>query len=128
MQILAIFLSVLSVSSARQDSRKIVPLNNHVADGKKSGQAFGESLNFLGQKLHCYDELGCPPHYGTNITIGMNNAPDLSKYPYYFKNRIKSCMFNGIYLLYEFTYYNKDHVTVSVKVVRFILSLSCLHK
>ena len=123
MQILAMFLSVLSISSARQESRKIVQLNNHVADGKKSGQAFGESLNFLGQKLHCYDELGCPPHYGSNITIGMNNAPDLSKYPYYVKNRIKSCMFNGIYLLYEYTYYNKDHVTVSVKVGRIILFL-----
>ena len=123
MQILAMFLSVLSVSSARQESRKIVPLNNHVADGKKSVQAFGESLNFLGQKLHCYDELGCPPHYGSNITIGMNNAPDLSKYPYYIKNHIKSCMFNGIYLIYEFTYYNKDHVTVSVKIDRIILCL-----
>ena len=123
MQILAIFLSVLSVSSARQDSRKILPLNNHVAASKKSGPAFGEPLDFTGQTLHCYDELGCPPHYGSNITIGMNNAPDLSKYPYYVKNRIKSCMFNGIYLLYEYTYYNKDHVTVSVKVGRIILFL-----
>ena len=128
MQILAIFLSVLSVSSARQESRKIVPLNNHVADFKRSGQAFGEPLDFTGQTLHCYDELGCPPHYGSNITIGMNNAPDLSKYPYYVKNRIKSCMFNGIYLLYEYTYYNKEHVTVSVKVGRIILCLLSLQK
>ena len=122
MQILAIFLNVLSVSSARQESRKIVQLNNPVADGKKSTPAFGEPLDFTGQTLHCYDELGCPPHYGSNITIGMNNAPDLSKYPYYVKNRIKSCMFKGIYLLYEYTYYNKDHVKVSVKVGRIIVS------
>ena len=122
MQILVVFLSALSVSSARQESRKIVQLNNPVADGKKSTPAFGEPLDFTGQTLHCYDELGCPPHYGSNITIGMNNAPDLSKYPYYFDNRIKSCMYNGIYLLYEFTYYNKDHVKVSVKVGRIIVS------
>ena len=121
MQILAAFLSVLSVSSAFHESSKDVPLNNPAAAGKKSGPAFGESLEFTGQTLHCYDQLGCPSHYGSNITIGMNNAPDLSKYPYYLKNRIKSCMYNGIYLLYEFTYYNKDHVKASVKVGRFIV-------
>ena len=128
MQIMAIFLSVLSVSSVRQESPNSVPLNNHVATGKKSALSFGQPLDFTGQTLHCYDELGCPPHYGSNITIGMNNAPDLSKYPYYFDNRIKSCMYNGIYLLYEYNYYNKGHFTVKLKFGRFIVFLSMFLK
>lgn len=61
------------------------------------------------QCLYCYDQPNCE---GIRITIGTTPVPDLGAYPYYFDNRIVSCNYNGIYILYDERNYNQDNLQV----------------
>jgi len=58
-----------------------------------------------GQRLDCYDRDDCT---GARITVRGNSVPNLAAYPYHFDNRIQSCKFNGIYILYDWRYYNHN--------------------
>ena len=64
------------------------------------------------QRLYCYDGPNCE---GIRITIGTVSVPDLSYYPYYFDNRIQSCLYNGIYILYDGPNFNENNLGVSAK-------------
>jgi hypothetical protein len=64
------------------------------------------------QRLYCYDGLNCE---GIRITIGTFPVPDLGDHPYYFDNRIQSCLYNGIYILYDGLNFNKNSLGVSTK-------------
>ena len=103
MQGLAIFLGLLSTSSALYVSPVNRPLYDLLTGGKKLASG-------ADQRLDCYDQTNC---YGNRITIGTSPVPDLSYSPYYFDNRIQSCNYNGIYLLYDGRNYNQDNLNVS---------------
>ena len=61
------------------------------------------------QMMYCYDEPNCQ---GIRLTFGMDPVPDLGQSPYYFDNRIQSCMYYGIYILYDGSYYNRNNLNV----------------
>ena len=104
MQGLAIFLGLLSASSALYISPVNRPLYDLLIASKKLTSG-------ADQRLDCYDQTNC---YGTRITIGTSPVPDLNSSPYYFDNRIQSCNYNGIYLLYDGRNYNQDNLNVSM--------------
>ena len=64
------------------------------------------------QRLYCYDGWNCE---GIRITIERSPVPDLGNPPYYFDNRIQSCLYNGIYILYDGPNFNEYNLGVSVK-------------
>ena len=70
----------------------------------------GKLLAPAGQRLDCYDRDDCT---GARITVRGNSVPNLAAYPYHFDNRIQSCKFNGIYILYDWRYYNHNDLKVS---------------
>ena len=110
MQGLAIFLGLLSASSALY----ISPVNRPLYDLLTSGPNLLKTHKLTSgadQRLDCYDQTNC---YGTRITIGTSPVPDLNSSPYYFDNRIQSCNYNGIYLLYDGRNYNQDNLNVSM--------------
>ena len=86
-----------------------IPLQNKANDGSKH-----EPKSSYNQQLDCYDQPNC---YGTHITIGSSPVPDLANAPYYFDNRIVSCMYNGIYNLYDGWYYNQDNLNVAFSIL-----------
>ena len=61
-------------------------------------------------KLYCYDGPNCA---GIRVKFEVTAVPDLAKYPYYFDNRIQSCLFNGMWILYDGVYYNRHNLDVS---------------
>ena len=81
-----------------------IPFQDQAANGLKD-----DSESTYNQQLDCYDQPNC---YGTRITIGSSPVPDLANAPYYFDNRIVSCMYNGIYNLYDGWYFNQDNLNV----------------
>ena len=112
MQGLVILLSVLSASAARYASSNNTPWYNHLTTSNKLAPNFG-------QRLICYDKPGCGK--GPRITIRMTNVEDLDRYPYHFNNRIKSCKYDGIYILYDGKNYNRNNLNVSIKFCRGIV-------
>ena len=52
----------------------------------------------------------------------MDPVPDLGASPYYFDNRIQSCLYNGIYILYDGRNYNMNNLNVS-KTFLYILDM-----
>jgi len=104
MQGLAIFLGLLSASSALY----ISPVNRPLYDLLTASKKLTSGAD---QRLDCYDQTNC---YGTRITIGTSPVPDLNSSPYYFDNRIQSCNYNGIYLLYDGRNYNQDNLNGAV--------------
>ena len=64
------------------------------------------------QRLYCYDGPNCQ---GIRITIETLSVPDLGQSPYYFDNRIQSCLYNGIYILYDGPNFNENNLGVSTK-------------
>ena len=71
--------------------------------------ALGLGLN-SDQRMDCYDSAN---GYGSSVHIGTSPVPDLNQSPYYFDNRIESCNFNGIYILYDGYNYNQGNLNVS---------------
>ena len=63
--------------------------------------------------LYCYDKPYCQG-YRVRFENGNLYVPDLSLYPYYFDNRIQSCEFNGMFILYDGIYYNENNLGVSI--------------
>ena len=63
--------------------------------------------------LYCYDKPYCQ---GYRVRFENDNLaiPDLAQYPYYFDNRIQSCEFNGMFILYDGIYYNENNLGVSI--------------
>ena len=104
MQGLAIFLGLLSSSAALY----ISPVNRPLYDLLTASKKLTSGAD---QRLDCYDQTNC---YGTRITIGTSPVPDLNSSPYYFDNRIQSCKYNGIYLLYDGRNYNQVNLDVSI--------------
>ena len=74
----------------------------------------GKRLAPAGQRLDCYDRDDCT---GARITVRGNSVPNLAAYPYHFDNRIQSCKFNGIYILYDWRYYNHNDLKVSKRSI-----------
>ena len=103
----AVFLGLLSAASALYIVPSNRPLYNFTIAGRKVS---------LGQDQHldCYDQTNC---FGTRVSIGTNPVPDLGQSPYYFDNRIQSCMFNGIYMLYDNRNYNQNNLNVCIYYV-----------
>ena len=64
----------------------------------------------MDQYIYCYDGPNCA---GIRIQINMDPVPDLGQSPYYFDNRIVSCLYNGIYILYDGRNFNQDNLNVS---------------
>ena len=87
----------------------VFPLTIPLLEKHQDGSV-DEPKSSYNQQLDCYDQPNC---YGTHITIGSSPVPDLANAPYYFDNRIVSCMYNGIYNLYDGWYYNQDNLNVS---------------
>ena len=63
--------------------------------------------------LYCYDEPNCQG-YRVRIENDDLAVPDLAQHPYYFDNRIQSCVFNGMFILYDGIYYNENNLGVSI--------------
>ena len=63
--------------------------------------------------LYCYDKPNCQ---GIRVQFENDNliVPDLAQHPYYFDNRIQSCVFNGMFILYDGIYYNENNLGVSI--------------
>ena len=63
--------------------------------------------------LYCYDKPYCQ---GVRVRFENDNliVPDLAQHPYYFDNRIQSCVFNGMFILYDGIYYNENNLGVSI--------------
>ena len=74
----------------------------------------GKRLAPAGQRLDCYDRDDCT---GARITVRGNSVPNLAAYPYHFDNRIRSCRFNGIYILYDWRYYNQNDIKVTKRSI-----------
>ena len=66
----------------------------------------------MDQYLYCYDGPNCA---GIRIQINTDPVYDLGASPYYFDNRIVSCLYNGIYILYDGRNFNQDNLNVSQK-------------
>jgi len=65
----------------------------------------------MDQYIYCYDGPNCA---GIRIQINIDPVPDLAQSPYYFDNRIVSCLYNGIYILYDGRNYNVDNLNGAV--------------
>jgi len=98
-----VFLGVLSASLALHIPSNDRPAYDTTDDGKLTSGS--------DQYIYCYDQPNC---YGTRITIGTSPVPDLGQSPYYFDNRIESCNYNGIYILYDGRNYNQDNLNGAV--------------
>ena len=61
-------------------------------------------------KLYCYDRPNCE---GIRVEFGTNKVVDLSQPPYFFDNRIVSCLFYGMFILYDGIYFNENNLNVS---------------
>ena len=63
--------------------------------------------------LYCYDRPNCQ---GIRVRFENNYraVPDLAQYPFDFDNRIQSCVFNGMFILYDGIYYNENNLGVSI--------------
>ena len=100
----AVFLGLLSSALALH-----IPSNNRPAyDAAEDGKV----ISGMDQRLDCYDSTNCQ---GIRVTIGTTPVPDLAYSPYYFDNRIQSCLYNGIYILYDGPNFNKYNLGVSAK-------------
>ena len=64
------------------------------------------------QELECFDEVGGG---GNSISIegGESLIDDLANPSYDFDDRIQSCYFSGVFVLYDIKSYNGDHLNVS---------------
>ena len=100
---IALFLGLLSAASALYVQPSNRPPYNVTIAGRKISSGSD-------QRLDCYDRTNCQ---GTRISIGTSPVPDLSYSPYYFDNRIESCNYNGIYILYDGRNYNQNNLNVS---------------
>ena len=103
----AIFLSLLYSALALQ-----VPLNGKpvydVAEDTKV-------ISGADQQLTCYDGTNCIGNH--QCTIGKTPVPDLAVAN--MDNRIQSCLYNGIYILYDEKNYNQNNLnvgTVNLKI------------
>jgi len=65
----------------------------------------------MDQYLYCYDGPNCA---GIIIQINTDPVYDLGASPYYFDNRIVSCLYNGIYILYDGRNFNQDNLNGAV--------------
>ena len=102
MKVVSVFLGVLAASVALHIPSKERP--DYVPTTEIKARSGSD------QYIYCYDQPNC---YGTRITINTNPVPDLGSSPYYFDNRIESCNYNGIYILYDGRNYNQDNLNVS---------------
>jgi len=100
----ALFLGLLSAASALYVQPSNRPPYNVTIAGRKISSGSD-------QRLDCYDRTNCQ---GTRISIGTSPVPDLSYSPYYFDNRIESCNYNGIYILYDGRNYNQNNLNGAV--------------
>ena len=103
----AIFLGLLSAASALY----IIPSNRPRYNETVVGRSGASSLD-QDQHLDCYDQEN---GYGSRVSIGTTPVPDLNQSPYYFDNRIRSCNYNGIYILYDEYNYNQNNLNVNIK-------------
>ena len=103
----AIFLGLLSAASALY----IIPSNRPLYNATVVGRSGVSSLD-QDQHLDCYDQEN---GYGSRVSIGTTPVPDLNQSPYYFDNRIRSCNYNGIYILYDEYNYNQNNLNVNIK-------------
>ena len=101
MKQVAIFLSLLYSALALHVPSKGRPAYD-AAEGRKV-------ISGADQNLQCYDGTDCIGSHQCNI--GTTPVPDL--YVAHMDNRIQSCLYNGIYILYDETYYNRDNLNVS---------------
>ena len=99
-----IFMGLVSASLALYVKPEKTNLHNY----------HGKRLAPAGQRLDCYDRDDCT---GARITVRGNSVPNLAAYPYHFDNRIQSCRFNGIYILYDWRYYNQNDIKVSKRSI-----------
>lgn len=62
-------------------------------------------------KLYCYDKPNCK---GKWIALENSNlkVPVLGAYPFHFDNRIRSCRFNGMFILYQDVNFNINELDV----------------
>ena len=103
-----IFLSTVLAYILLCDAEEKMPMTNGIAVGRK--------LEIKHQTLDCYDQPQCK---GSNMTVRFGrNVPDLKRYPYNFDNRIQSCKYNGIYVLYDGPEYNKGNLEVEILYFR----------
>ena len=102
----AIFLGLLSATSGLYVIPSNRPLYNETLVARLGGPDLAQD-----QRLECYDQEN---GYGNRITIGTTPVPDLGQSPYYFDNRIRSCNYNGIYLLYDEYNYNQNNLNVRI--------------
>ena len=72
-----------------------------------TGRKFDAKSNV---KLYCYDRPNCE---GIRVEFGTNTVVDLSQPPYFFDNRIQSCLFYGMFILYDGIYFNENNLNVS---------------
>ena len=63
--------------------------------------------------LYCYDEPNCQG-FRVRFEDDYRAVPDLAQYPFNFNNRIQSCVFNGMFILYDGIYYNENNLGVSI--------------
>ena len=110
MKDVATFLGLLSAASA------LYALPNNRAHYNKTllGRLHKIKAPSQYQRLECYDQN---EGKGNKITIGVNPVVDLSQLPYEFNNRIRSCRFNGNFVLYDDKNYNSNNPDVSFKVI-----------
>lgn len=69
------------------------------------------STRDVNQHLSCYDNRGCQ---GIQVEFDRYPVPNLGLSPYYFDNRIVSCIYNGIYLLHDDYNYNDNNLNAGV--------------
>lgn len=98
----AVLLGLLSTSLALHLPSNIRPDYDVTDDGKV--------MSGSDQYIYCYDRPNCQ---GSRVQVGTSPVPDLNASPYYFDNRIESCNYNGIYILYDGRNYNQDNLNVS---------------
>ena len=98
-----VFLGLLSAASALY----IPPTNRPNYNFTIAGRMVNLGQD---QRLECYDQQNGA---GNRVTVGTNPVPDLGQSPYYFDNRIQSCNYNGIYILYDERNYNQYNLNVS---------------
>ena len=110
MRLLGISLIVIAASLALYVATKELIINNdHTAR---------KVLKEEGQTLNCYEKPDCDWLNGDFIYIGVGrNVPDLKLGPFsspgvHLDDRIASCKYDGIYLLYDGRDYNKDNLKV----------------
>merc|ERR1712080_258614 len=99
----AVLLGLLSASLALHIQTNSRPAYDATDDG--------DVISGADQLLYCYDQPNCVNY---RITIRTTPVPDLADSPYYFDNRIQSCNYNGIYILYDGRNYNQDNLDGAV--------------